>query len=99
MWEWKSVGSPILDCVSTTVNTKVFIRFLFFLISTIGRSPRRLWDLILIAFWIPLQSFSWFWEVLRMGWNFDVFLGPALGRPRFREQGQVRVKGRFVGYS
>ncbi len=42
-----------------------------------------LWDLILEAFWVPLGSFLWFWGVLGMGWNFDVFWDLPWGGPGF----------------
>ncbi len=51
-----------------------------------------LWDLILVACWVPLRSFLWFWQVLGMGWNLDVFWDLPWGGPGSENKGRLGLK-------
>ena len=56
-----------------------------------------LWDLILEAFWVPLGSFLWFWGVLGMGWNFDVFWDLPWGGPGSENKVRLGLKAASWG--
>ena len=94
---WFLMSSPL----QSTVNTDVFMRFLFFRIFAILMTSGTCLDLILMTFgglWVPLW---WFFGLLYRHWNFNEFLRSLLAPKNKRMwsfDGQSYVPGGILDY-
>ena len=53
----KMMPGSVVGCAENIVNTVVFVRFHFFTYSVNWMISNRLWDVFLVAFWIPWADF------------------------------------------
>ena len=80
----KMMPGSVVGCAENITNTMVFIRFHFFTYLVNWMISDRLFDVFLIAFWVPWAHFFRFLRVWGVGLEIDDFLRISLEEPWLR---------------
>ena len=69
----KMIPGSVVGCAENIVNAMVSVRFHFFTYPVNWMISNRLWDVFLVAFWVPWTHFFCFLKVWGVGLEFDDF--------------------------